>query len=126
LSELFGIDIAGILSDGLEAAGGVNDLTLTSVAKGTRASGDLTGGTSPTSADHPGKGFYYDERGTQEQGSAVRVTFKVVAIVGASLPSGVVPKPNDVVTFSDGAKFRLGSSKTDPAKALYLHDSVKL
>lgn len=131
--ELFGIDVAGIVSDALAAAGGLRDLTFTKVTPGTRTAGNLTGGTAPTSVAYPGKGFSYDENvGTTERdGTLVRVSQRAVAIVGRSLPAGVVPAPNDLVKFpadghpDAGRTYRIDERvRYDPAGAMFLCDVV--
>ena len=116
--RIFGMDIAKMVRDGLNQAGGVLDITLIKVTDGNRSTGSLTAGTNPTEAPYPCEGFDSTEA-KREAGLLSSKTVRSISIVGASLPAGVVPAPNDLIQI-DGDELRIDQPVgTDPARAVY-------
>lgn len=130
MPDLFGLDIAGLVADSIASAGGVLDVTLTKVSRGTRTPGNLAAGTNPTTADHPCKGFFDDRqllklRGVKDEGgsSLVRRGDRALVILGATLPAGVQPEPSDVATVQDDQTETVTVDRIierDPAAATYV------
>lgn len=121
MPNLFGLNIAKLVADGLKSAGDVRPLTLTKSSPGSRTTGDLTSGTNPTKAVHSGRGFVEDRVGTiNRAGTLVRSTRRIVSVIGATLPVGVKPEPSDVISI-DGETLTIvgGGVKTDPAEAVF-------
>lgn len=118
--KLFGIDIAKTVRNAVKSAGDLESLTLNKITAGTRTSGQLTGGTNPTSTAYTGKGIVYDGQGAgNEPGETTRSTVRIVGILSESLSAAVVPEANDTVTIS-GSTYRITNVRTDPADAMYL------
>lgn len=117
MPELFGLDIAGLINDSIQAAGELRPLTLIKVEPGTRDPARPTAGTNPTTATHGGSGFEEDLQSRRPE-SVLPDTSTILNILGASLPSGVVPQTNDRVEI-DGATYTLLAVESDPARALY-------
>lgn len=117
--RLFGMDIAGMVRDGLNQAGGVLKITLIKVTAGSRSTGALSAGTNPSEASYPCEGFDSTEQ-KREAGLLSSKTVRSISIVGASLEKyGVVPAVNDKITI-DGETLRIDQPVgTDPARALY-------
>jgi hypothetical protein len=115
--KLFGIDIAREVYDGIRSAGNVVAMSLVRVTPGTRTTGALTAGTNPSSTTYSCRGFKTSRR-RKDPGSTTSDLVSVVAILGASLPSGVEPRPNDKVVF-EGATYIVNRVRTDPADALW-------
>ncbi len=117
---LFGLDIAALVNDGLQEAGGVLDATLIKVSPGTRTPGDLTGGTNPTTTTHACKGFLESKGERRINGTLVSDGAVLASILGASLPVGVVPTVNDRLTI-EGTTYDVKEiAGRDPAAALYV------
>jgi len=115
--DIFGEDIAGLIGEHLSEH--VFDLTLTVVTPGTRGV-NPTAGTQPTTADHTVKGWEdsYSER--QVDGQMIQQGDRKISILGSSLPSGVVPKPNDEITLAGVTRTICENGvKTDPAHAVF-------
>lgn len=113
-TELFDIDIAGELADGMEDAGGLLDATLVKRPSGTRTAGAIAGGTNATSTSLPCKG-------SRKEVAADGKREVTVSLLGASILSGtdrVVPEPGDDVTVG-GETFEIVEVKHDRAAAMY-------
>lgn len=118
MPDIFGVDIAGKINKALGNL--VFDLTLHKQAAGTRTA--LTGGTNPVDTDHSGKGFVSDYRDTQVDGTIVQRGDRKTIILGASLPTGVVPVAGDRVTI-EGVERTIINVERDPAGATYVLQS---
>ena len=119
MPNLFGLDIAKIIDDGLAAAGGVLTGTLTKTAPGTRTPGSLTDGTNPVETTHSFRGFFENRSESRFPGQLQTTGGEVLSILGASLPAGVEPEVNDKATL-EGAEYELVKLvRRDPAAALY-------
>lgn len=122
MPDLFGLDIAGIVRDAINSAGGVLDGTLRKVTAGTRTTGDLTSGTNPTSTDYAIQGFVDLETDRRLTDSLAVVGGQKVTVLGASLPAGVEPESGDKVVF-EGTEFHVNRVLSrDPAAATYALD----
>ena len=115
MPKLFGLNIDKLVASSVAAAGGVLSATLTKATPGTRSSTDPAAGTNPTTTDYACRGFVDDRtvRGTEAQAGG-----RVVSILGATLPDGVRPAPNDLATI-EGTSYVVISVKSDPAGAVY-------
>lgn len=82
-------------------AGGV----LVKVTPGTRGA-TLTAGTNPTEASYPCKVWVAKYSTGEMAGTSIRYGDDKVSILGGTLPAGVVPAPNDKITF-DGVTYRI-------------------
>jgi hypothetical protein len=120
MAELFGLDIAKLVNDGLAAAGGVLDAELIKVVAGSRTAGNLTGGTNPSERPLRCKGFYDDAQLSRLPETLVQKGDRVAAILGASVPGRVEPEPGDKVTLEDETTTIQRIIERDPASALYL------
>jgi hypothetical protein len=102
-ARFLGVDVAGEIfrrmGDRMIAA------TYTVVTPGTRGA-DLSAGTNPKTADHVCRGFVEEFRSEQIDGANVRYGDRIVAILGASLPAAVAPRPNDRVMI-EGVTYRV-------------------
>ena len=116
-----------------QALGGQKDLgfgplTLTKVTPGTRTAGSLVDGTSPTTTDYTCKGFeqvkrsgYWQFWQNAQTNNLARSSFLTIAILGATLPSGVEPMAGDKIT-SKGKTYTIAADGVvrDPVGALYV------
>jgi hypothetical protein len=116
--NIFGVNIAGIINQNLGSL--VFDLTLTKVENSNRK-GNLTQGKTQSKTSHVVKGFVdtYTER--QITSSLVQKGDRKIVVLGASLPSGVEPEPNDEITDEEGAVYTIVENGVtrDPAGATY-------
>lgn len=117
--KLFGLDVAKLVADNVAAAGGVRTVSLQKRTPGTRTGGSLTGGTNPTGAALPCRGFV-EIKEKRVEGTLVGQPMAVVSILGATVSGGsVAPEVSDVATV-DGVAYELVRMlKVDPAGALY-------
>lgn len=91
-------------------------VTLVKHTPGTRT--NSTGGTNPTTANHVCRGFIDDYNSRRIDGSIIRQGDRVCTILGASLPAGIVPEPNDSV-IAESQTRTIVSVVRDPAGATY-------
>lgn len=117
MPNLFGLNIAKIVNDNIGAAGGVLDGVLTKSTASVRDPGALTGGTNPTGATYPFKGFV-TTAGERRPGSTSASSISTVSILGASLT--VVPEVNDEAAIEGTTWTLLELVERDPAAALYV------
>ena len=119
MADIFGLDLAGIVNDAINDAGGLIPLTLLTRTGGTRTTGDPAGGRNATESPSTGQGIIEDYLDDEIDGTVVRQGDRRVLIMGASLPSGVVPSTNDSVTIEGRTYKIVGPVKRDPAAASY-------
>lgn len=126
MSSLFGINIPRLLRTSIRAAGGLQNGTLTKVTHGALNTADYAAGRARTLTNYSFEGFIDDEnrqdKGILDQQNAA--TFqgtRRVTMLGDSLPSGVVPRPNDSVTIG-GRTYLVADEgvKTDPVEAVFI------
>ena len=115
-NKLFGVDISGLVNANIGP--GVNDATLTKTIPGTRTPGQLSGGTQPTTTPHACKGFVDILNKNRLEGSLVRDTDVLVALVGDSIADGQVPAAGDRVTILS-VEYNIIEVTVDPALAVY-------
>lgn len=120
MTDLFGIDIAGVLNDSMTQAGGLRPLVLTKSVAGARTPGNLLAGPSVSPTTHTGQGYNENRRARID--GKVQASGKRIGILGASLTPAAVPEVDDTVAM-DGATFTItGIPEVDPARALYVCD----
>lgn len=120
MPELFGLNIAAIVDDAIQSAGGVLTGTLTKTTAGARTPGDLTGGTNPTSVSYSFRGFLDQRSEVRLNGTLVRTGGQILSILGNSLATqGVEPEAGDTAVI-EGTTFKINAiADRDPAAALY-------
>lgn len=118
MPNLFGLDIAKIVNDSINQAGGLVPGTLTKVTAGTRTPGSLTGGTNPTTTSHSFQGIL--EEGERRMPDTLQtVKGKFVLILGASISPAAVPSTGDRVTIEGSEHDLVELIERDPAAATY-------
>lgn len=118
LFKSFGINIAKLVNDNL--GGAVLTVTLTKKTVGDRTSGNLSGGRSISTTDYSCKGFVDVFEDSQIDGTTVKRGDRKVVILGASLPSGIAPEPDDTITIEGETLEVVGDGvRRDPASATY-------
>lgn len=119
MTKLFGVDIASEINKAMGP--GLLPLQLLRRTPGARTSGATTSGTNPTSKSYPCRGFTDSYSDSQFDGTLIRRGDRKVLILGASLPSGITPRPGDaVVVPSEGTYEVVGIPERDPAGATYV------
>jgi hypothetical protein len=116
MPDLFGIDIAGTVAGAM--ADGLLPVTLLKVSAGQRDPADLTSGPKNSIKKHNCRGFIQDYTTRQIDGDIVKMGDRKVLILGATLPSGVVPEPDDQAT-CEGRTYTIKYVNRDPAAATY-------
>ena len=113
----FGVDIAATINQELGDA--VLPMVLVKKTTGTRTVTDLSGGTNDSSRNHACRGII-SRSSKKQQGRTVTVeTVDEALILGDSLPSGVVPEPDDELV-AEGNRYNIsGTPKRDPDAATY-------
>lgn len=117
MPNLFGRNIAKLVADGIAAAGGVLDVTLTAQTPGTPTPGALTAGTNPTSTPYAGKGFLEELSANRFPEALVEMGTKQVVLLGHTF--SVAPQVNDEITI-EGETVTIVSVLRDPAGATYI------
>lgn len=116
-NPLFGVDISGLIRDNIGP--GVLDATLTKFTSGTRTSGQLTGGTNPTSVAYACKGFIDSQANRQFNGSLVSDGRVNIILIGDTINGGASePEQDDHITI-EGATYVVQVVDRDPAAAAY-------
>lgn len=118
MPDLFGIDIAGIVNDSIQDAGGLPAAVLTRITYGARTAGSLTGGKAKTSKDYRASGLIEDYREDQIDGEVIVRGDRKVMLLGASIEGGIVPEAGDLVAI-EGTQYRVENVRRDPAAATY-------
>lgn len=118
MANLFGMNIAGIINAEIANAGGVLKGTLTKVSPGKRTAGSLTGGTNPATKSYSFNGFV-ETREVRRTGQVGASPGAVLTVLGASVPSGVVPEVNDTALIEGITYTLVELIKRDPAAAVY-------
>ena len=116
MPNLFGVDIAKEINDAMGS--GLLAATLVSVTPGTPTPGSLTSGSNPTTVSSSCRAVMEDYLDREVDGTLVVVGDRKVLILGASLPSGVIPEPGDRVTI-ESSTFDVIRVMRDPAAASY-------
>lgn len=119
MPDLFGLDIAGIIADSIESAGGVLSGKLFKVTSTDRTTGALTGGTNPINKGHAFKGFYDDRQLRTLPESLVQQDSRMIVLLGATIEGGVVPTPGDSILLEGDETTIDRIIERDPAAATY-------
>lgn len=125
MPRLFGVDIAGEVAKGLGP--GLLDAVLIQITEGSRDVNNPTAGKSASERKLPCKGMisdnvshFLDNKNILGQGDTTRarVGDKNILLLGATIPGGKFPKPDDKVKI-EGETFRIVRVLRDPAAATY-------
>lgn len=116
---LFALNIAQIVDNALQAAGGVGTGVLIKRTNTGRTPGNLTGGQNPTDTSHPFNGFLDNRSEVRRNGTLVSAGGQFVSILGASLPSGITPAQGDRIEIESTTFEVLEVPTRDPAAAIY-------
>ena len=117
MPRLFGTDIARLLYDGILQSGGLLSATLIKTIIQRDPADVLKNIT--TDRRYPAHGFIDNRSDEYRAGTLVREGGQFVSILGASLPSGIIPRSGDAIEI-EGQTFRIsGVPQRDPAAALY-------
>lgn len=122
MAKPYGIDLPKLFADKLGNSGLFEEAVLTVRKRGTPTSGSRTKGTNPTETTHKCKAQIDDYMEEQKGDTGVQRGVREITILAASLPSTVVPKPNDKITMEDGVTYRIADDgvSTDAMKAVYV------
>ncbi len=118
--KLAGIDVSGIIKKEIGdkvLTAPEHSIVLNSIVPGTRT-GNLTGGTNPTSTPHTCKGFIDSQDRKSVNGTLVENGSVIVAIIGDSIADSAVPQVGDTIDI-EGGTYRIKAIDRDPAAALY-------
>ena len=120
MTDLFGIDIAGIISGAM--ADGLHDVTVTRYTSGARDPDNLTGGRTRTPATVEGiKGFWEDFTGTPPPGVTLELNDRKAVLLGDTIPAGGDPKRNDAITIEGQTLYAVKLLSRDPASAVFVY-----
>jgi hypothetical protein len=119
--KLAGIDVSGIIKkeigDKVLTDPTAHDAILIHFTIGTRT-GNLTGGTNPTSTNHDCKGFIDSKNLKDFKGMLVEDGDVFIVLIGDSISPAVVPVVNDQITI-ESKTYRIRVLDRDPAAATY-------
>lgn len=119
-SELFGVDIAGIVADVM--GGQLLDVTVTRYAEGDRDPDNLTGGKPRTPATVTGiSGFWEDFTRDPPPGVTVELGDRKAVLIGDTIPAGGHPRRNDGITIEGVTLYMVQLVSRDPASAVYVY-----
>jgi hypothetical protein len=128
MPDIFGLDIAGIVNDSLEAAGGLVPAVLIKVTPGVVDPAARTSGAQPTTQELPCKGVIEDYTAYEVAQGLVQAGERRILLLARSIEGGAVPAPNDQIRIEDST-YRIGEGndavKRDPAAATYICRSRK-
>jgi len=122
MPDLFGLDLAGIVNDAIESAGGLVPLSLIKEVETPPPPDDPGGAGTVTQTTYPGNGIIDDYEDEHIDGTLVKRGDRQILILGASLPSGIIPAEDDKVTIEEGT-YNVVAIKRDPAAATYVCQS---
>jgi len=115
--DIFKQNIAGKLASAMGPL--LFDIILIKVAVGARTGGALTAGPALTETSYTVKGFTDSYAEELTDGQNVQQNDLKVSILGATLPSGILPEIGDKVTSEDGSTKKIIQVDRDPAGAIY-------
>ena len=118
--KIAGIDVSGIVKK--EIGDKVlnspeHSATLTLFTEGTRT-GNLTGGTNPTSTAHTCKAFIDTQARRSVGGTLVDDGHVIVGIIGDTIVPAGAPRSEDTIAL-EGRTYRIKKIDRDPAAAMY-------
>lgn len=120
MPDLFGLDIAGLVADGISGAGGLVPGVITTQVTAARDPLDPTAERAKTPSVHTFDGFVERLTSMRRSGSSVFEAGEYVSILGASLEPAMVPGPGDVIQIEDFTYTVEALADRDPAGALYV------
>ena len=118
--KLAGINVSGIVAKEIGdkvLTDAAHSAVLTVFTAGTRT-GNLTGGTNPTSTTHTCRGFIDTQDRESVGGTLVDDGEVLINLVGDSISPAAVPKGEDQITI-ESATYRIKKIDRDPAAAPY-------
>lgn len=118
--KIAGIDVAAIVKREIGdkvLTSSEHDGTLTLYTVGTRT-GNLTGGTNPTSTTHTCKAFIDKQNRKSVGGTLVDDGSVIISIIGDSISPAGVPRGEDTIALESNT-YRIKKIDRDPAAALY-------
>lgn len=118
--KLAGIDVSGIVKKEIGdkvLTADEHDAVLKHFTVGTRT-GNLTGGTNPTSTNHTCKGFIATKRLKSFKGTLVANGHVFIVLIGDSIAPAVVPVVEDQITI-ESKTYWIKVLDRDPAAATY-------
>ena len=116
--ELFGLNIAEIINDAVNDAGGLTPGKLTHLTIGARDVSNPTGGTNPTETIHIFQGIISKKQIKRD--NQVSAFFETtISILSDSLKPGVVPAVNDFVDMGGIRYTLIELLSVDPSLANY-------
>lgn len=119
-SELFGVDIAGIVADAM--GGQLLPVTITRNTDGARDPDNLTGGRAKVPTTVTGiDGFWEDFTRDPPPGVDVQLGDRKAVLIGDSIPAGGHPLKDDAITIEDQTLFMVQLMSRDPASAVYTY-----
>lgn len=117
-NNLFNANISGKIAAAMGSL--LLPVTLTKVVPGARTSSDPSSGTNPSRRSFPCRGMVDSYKLSQFDGTIVKRGDRKVLILGDTLPSNIVPEPNDEIR-AEGALYHVvGTPERDPDAATYL------
>jgi hypothetical protein len=119
-SELFGVDIAGIIADNM--TGQLFPVTVTRYTEGARAGDNLTGGKPKTPAVVVGiEGFWEDFTRQPPPGVELELGDRKAVLIGDTIPADGHPVRNDRITIEEQTLWVVQLISRDPASAVYTY-----
>lgn len=118
MSEMFGIDISGIIADNIGP--GVFDVTVTRYIEGARTPGNLTGGKARPPSTFTGIKGWWEDFTTTPPGLEIRLGDRKACLLGDTIPTGGIPGKDDAITCEGRTLYVRQLVSRDPASALYV------
>lgn len=119
-SELFGVDIAGLVADAM--GGQLFPVTVTRYAEGDRDPDNLTGGRPKVPATVTGiEGFWEDFTRDPPPGVEVELGDRKAVLIGDTIPAGGHPLRNDAIEIEGQTLFMVQLISRDPASAVFVY-----
>lgn len=118
MSDLFGIDVAGIVAD--EMGDGLLPATLKKIKTYTPSTRDPTGPPRTTSEGHSCSGVRLELSQFDRTLDVAKLSSAKVMLLAGTLPAGVEPETGDQITIDGATKTIVEDGvKCDPAKATW-------
>lgn len=119
-SELFGVDIAGLVADAM--GGQLFPVTITRYVEGERDPASLTGGKPRVPAEVTGiDGFWEDFTRDPPPGVEVELGDRKAVLIGDTIPAGGHPLRNDAIEIEGQTLYMVQLISRDPASAVYVY-----
>lgn len=103
-SGVAAVNVAKIIAKNLKKYGkpvGVKPCTLIKITVGTRTPGSVSAGTNPTQVSYPATGFIESYDADDIDGALILASDRKISILGGTLPAGIAPTDNDLVSITD-------------------------